>query len=346
MRRSREGGISLIEMIIVVTIAGMALVIAMQLVRIIAATSSKSDDVGLQGAYEALVGFAGSRAMLPPSDGGWLPQALTGNARGNRLRYHVASAMTQPPSVVFSPSSNVAINSPGLNFCLSLAQIGPDVQLKVGSNGMSVPALAVLEYSSSGATADSASGVALPGSADAAMHGVQGRIARAVSAPELFSALDCAERLSRTAAAARYVDISTDLLALAKLNTQHWKNAILRGYSGYTNAMVSASRLSSWEALIYADMIILGVEHFGRMPWTLPGLAAYTGAVIGYTSTLIQIHAQQDLVSRNIDDWSNKDFPSLTLELARAVAAEASYSAALDDSKEELLRFAALGLSQ
>ncbi|WP_147284386.1 hypothetical protein [Pseudacidovorax intermedius] len=333
-------------MIIVVTMAGMALLIAVQLVRIISGTTSKRDDIGLQDAYEALVGYAGAHAMLPASDSGWLPRSLTGNARGNRLRYHVASAVTQVPSVVFSPSSNLAINSPGLNFCLSLAQIGPGAQIQVGSNGTGVPALAVLEYSSSGATADSASGVALPGSADAAMQSVQGRVARAISSPELFSALDCGERLSRAAAAARYVDISTDLLALAKLNTQHWKNAIQNGYAGQANAAVSVSRLNSWEALIIADMVILQIMHVGRMPWTIPAEFAYMGVVAGYTSTLIQIRAQRDVVNSTIDDWINRDLPALEIEAARAAATENSYAAALDDSRNELLRFASLGLSQ
>ncbi|WP_304306205.1 prepilin-type N-terminal cleavage/methylation domain-containing protein [Pseudacidovorax intermedius] len=342
----RQGGFSLLELVIVLLITGVAVVVAARLIQsTTGAANADRENVGLQSAYRALVGFARANARLPASDGGWAPAQLSGNARGNRLRYHVAAAVTQPPSVVFSPSANFAINSPGLNFCLSLTRLSASSLIAAGQGGPAIPVLALMEHSSSGPTATSPGDVALPGSSAAALRSTQGRAARGISAAELFSALGCGDRLSRVAAAAKYVDVATDLLQLAKLNTAHWRNAITAGNARNTNAVLSGSRLNDWLWLLIVDAANLEVMHMGKLPWSLANEVPHLAVVAGYASSIAQVVLQADLVREQISRWSDTDLPALNASLAQAQAEEANYAAALEDAKRELARLAALGLT-
>lgn len=343
--RRHAQGLSLIEMVVVLMITGVVVVVAGRLIALSTATANADkENMGLRSAYGALVGFAGSNARLPASDNGWLPGTLTGNARGNRLRYHVAPIMTTAPTVVFSPSANYPINSPGLNFCLSLTRLSAGDLIAAGQGGTTVPVLALLEYSSSGPTATAPADVALPGSAAALQRTAQGRFARAISAQELFSALGCGDRLSRVAAAAKYVDVATDLLNLAKLNTQHWRNAITAGNARNSRVLYSGGRLNQWWQLLVFDAANLTAMHVGKLPWSAVNVVTYPLVLGAYASTIAQVLLQGDLIREEVNRWTDTDLPILNGSLDAAQAQEAAFAAALADAQRELARLAALGL--
>lgn len=345
--RSHVQGLSLIEMVVVLMITGVVVVVAGRLIALSTATANADkENMGLRSAYGALVGFAGANARLPASDNGWLPGVLTGNARGNRLRYHVAPVVTKAPTVVFSPSANYPINSPGLNFCLSLTRLSAGDLIAAGQGGTTVPVLALMEYSSSGPTATAPTDVALPGSAAALQRTAQGRFVRAISAQELFSALGCGDRLSRVAAAAKYVDVATDLLNLARLNTQHWRNAITAGNARQARVLYSGGRLNQWWELLVFDAANLTAMHVGKLPWSAVNVVTFPFVLGAYASTIAQVLLQGDLVREEVKRWTNTDLPALNASLDAAQVQEANFAAVLADAQRELARLAALGLVQ
>lgn len=343
--RRHAQGFSMLELVVVLVVLGVVMVALGRAIQTTSRTAdADADNMGLQAAYEALIGFAAANARLPAADSGWAPRAL-GGARGNRLRYFVAASFTQPPAAVYNPSAQQAINSPGLNFCLSLARAADASLLPMGQGASTVRVLAVLDYGSAGSAPATVADVAVPGSAGAAARGVQGRTAIAISAPELFSALSCGERLARVAAAGKYADVAADLLLLARLNVQHWQNAIEAGDASNANRALATGRLDQWLWLLIADAANLTLMHIGKLPWSLPAAPAYLGVLAGYGSSIAQVILQGDLFRDEMRTWTDVDRHAALAALDGAKAQLSAYEAALTNARQEMARLAALGLA-
>ncbi len=343
--RRHAQGFSLLELVVVLVILGVVMVAIGRAIQTTSRTAdADADNMGLQAAYEALIGFAAANARLPAADSGWAPRAL-GGARGNRLRYFVAATFTQPPAAVYNPSAQQAINSPGLNFCLSLARAADASLLPMGQGASTIRVLAVLDYGSAGSAPATVADVAVPGSAAAAARGVQGRTAIAISAPELFSALSCGERLARVAAAGKYADVAADLLLLARLNVQHWQNAIEAGDASNANRAVAVGQLENWVWLIGLEADDALAMHAGKVPWSLPSTPAILVAIAGFSSSIAQSILQKDLYRAAMDDWTSVDRRAAQGSLDGARAQLAAYEAALTNAQQELARLAGLGLA-
>lgn len=298
----------------------------------------------LEQAHATLTGYASANARLPTSDDGWLPSALAPSGGGNRIRYYVAPALTSIPASHYTPHGLVsdAKASPGLDFCLKLAQAGKGELLDLGSGADSVSVAVVLEYSSSAATGSSVADVALPGTELAHAREVQGRFSRGISPTELFTALGCPDRIARTASATKYRWALLDMFELAKANTQHKRVDLQVAQAQMDESALGLAQLLVTQAILVVDEAELVLGHGGKKPYD--DEAIFAAAVLIYASSQAQLATTIALVVQTLDKW-----PALQATLVAAIndaqTKEGIVALALEDTERELNHYLALGLT-
>ncbi|MBO9641565.1 MAG: hypothetical protein J7603_00455 [Pseudacidovorax sp.] len=342
--RTRIRGFALAEALIAVMVGGTAVVAIGHLIKSANTGASAGQQQTLEAASAALLGFASAHAYLPEAEDGWLPTSLGGSVDGNRVRYFVAPALKTVASTRYNPHGLVPATkaTPGLDFCQRLAQVGSDELLAIGTDADAARVAAALEYSSSAPTANEPSGVALPGSDLARSREAEGRFSRGISPAELFSALSCADRLARVAAAAKYQWAMADMVELARANTQHRRVDLQVAQAQMDESALGLAQLIVALGILTVDEAELITNNAGKKPYQ--DYAMFAIALSIYLSGQAQTVATIALVTETLNKW-----PALQQKLSAAIAdADARQKVverAFDDAKRELAYFAELGLT-
>lgn len=347
--KDRLRGASLTELLILVMVAGVLTAVVGKLVTTVGnAPDEGQPERTLQASVNSLVGYTMVNAHLPPAEDNWLPADLSGSIEGNRVRYFVAPALTQLATDRFNPHGLIPAptgNSAGLDFCKGLMKINPGSLLQMGSGSETIPVVAILEYVTSGKSAESVADVALPGTPLAITRAVDKRVSRGVSALELFDALGCTQRISRTAAAAKYQWAMLDALDLAKENTMYRENDLKAFAAGSAQAELSLAQLAVSMALLAMDYANLEAGHLAKMPSSaINEIILFRASMAWFVSAIANLGVQIDLVKKSIDQRPALA-EKLQLTASQAKTNQDKVDAALADAKSELAYYAKLGLT-
>jgi len=347
-KSSLPRGLTLPEMLIVLLVAGVAIVVAAQLTsRSANQSAAGQDEALLDRAQDALLGYARVHLHLPaPQDDG-LPDSISANLGSNRIRYFTSPALTTVPRDRYDPHGllgrTAASEANGLDLCLRLAHLADGDLIPFGT-GASAPQVAVvLEYSSAGPTAKASQEVALPGTSLAASRWQQGRVSRGLGVGELFAALNCADRVSRTAAAAKYQWAMQDMLRLAQANTALKRYDLEVALAQHAASEVGRAQMVLGQVLGAMDFANYQLGFLGSLPKADYAGWAIDSSVMAGSMAVNAIRLA--LINETLDHWPDAK-AGLDAAIDLAVTQETAVGQALADARNEHLNFQRLGFTR
>lgn len=345
---SRARGLTLPEMLVVLLVAGVAVVVAGRMVsRTTTQSTVHHDQSTLERARDALIGHATAHLRLPAAPDHWLPEGLAGNLGSNRIRYFVSPALVDVPSNRFDPHALLAraAGQPanGLDVCQKLAALKDADLVTLGQGGDAQRVAIVLEYSSSGPTASSPEDVALPGTPLAAQRYQQGRVSLGVGPGELFSALKCPDRISRTAATAKYQWAMQDMHRLAQTNTALKRYDLAVGLAQNAATELGFAQLLVVQIVIAMDFVNYQLAFLGSLPKA--DYLEWVNQTVALTSYQITNGLMLGILQDTLGKWpATKAKLDAAIELA--MTQESTVRQALDDAGNEHLHFQKLGFTR
>lgn len=344
-RKSRDIGWTLVEIMITLIVAGVAITVASRLLAGSSAQSTAQQSTrSLEDAKYALVGYLRANLHLPAPHDGWLPGSLSSNLFGNRIRYFVAQALTEVPTDRFNPHGLMEPGGPnGLDLCRKIAQTRDADLLQLAQGPDAQQVAVVLEYSSSGQASSSSTQVAMPGTPEAARREQRGTYSRAIGIGELFAELQCPERIGRSAAAAKYVWAMQDMVDLAKSNTTLKEYDLDVGQAEAHASELGLAQLIMTMTLLTMDHVNTTDSLLSKLPKAPWGQLAFYNANFVATEASVAIALQH--VQESVNQWPATQ-AAMKLAIDTAKAKQAIVEAAFADSRKELRAFQLLGLNK